>query len=303
MTVAVVGGGRPGGGRPVGPVRRARRGGGPARRRDRPARRTPATTRPRPSCSALARGSGDPLAGRHAPGLRRRSLPAPAARAGPRHHPPGLRGRGVCSRGTTRTTPTRASPAPGCATTCCRSLERELGPGVAAALARTAALFRADADALDQLAATGGRARPPDRPATWTSPCSPRCCPRVRSRVLRAAALAAGCPAGALTAGHVRAVDGLVVDWHGQGRCRPARAVSPPAAPVTGSGSPSLRPATEADRGDRRARGAAGGQGPGEGPADHRGRDPRPDRRAGPRRSTRTTPGRTCCSSASSRAP
>ena len=54
--------------------------------------------------------------------------------------------------------------------------------------------------------------------------------PALRSRVLRAAALAAGCPAGALTAGHVRAVDGLVVDWHGQagvdlpGRChRPPR--------------------------------------------------------------------------------
>jgi tRNA(Ile)-lysidine synthase len=40
--------------------------------------------------------------------------------------------------------------------------------------------------------------------------------PAVRSRVLRGAALAAGCAPTALTAGHVRAVDALVTDWHGQ---------------------------------------------------------------------------------------
>ncbi len=38
----------------------------------------------------------------------------------------------------------------------------------------------------------------------------------VRARVLRAAALAAGCPAGGLGAAHVEAVDALVVAWRGQ---------------------------------------------------------------------------------------
>jgi tRNA(Ile)-lysidine synthase len=34
--------------------------------------------------------------------------------------------------------------------------------------------------------------------------------------VLRSAALAAGCPAGALTAAHVSRIAELVTDWHGQ---------------------------------------------------------------------------------------
>ena len=38
----------------------------------------------------------------------------------------------------------------------------------------------------------------------------------VRTRVLRSAALAAGCPAGALTAAHVARIEELVTDWHGQ---------------------------------------------------------------------------------------
>jgi tRNA(Ile)-lysidine synthase len=38
----------------------------------------------------------------------------------------------------------------------------------------------------------------------------------VRSRVLRQAALAAGCPGGSLAAGHVAALDALVTGWHGQ---------------------------------------------------------------------------------------
>jgi tRNA(Ile)-lysidine synthase len=39
----------------------------------------------------------------------------------------------------------------------------------------------------------------------------------VRRRVLRRAAIAAGAPAGRLTAGHVDALERLVVDWRGQG--------------------------------------------------------------------------------------
>jgi hypoxanthine phosphoribosyltransferase len=38
----------------------------------------------------------------------------------------------------------------------------------------------------------------------------------LRTRVLRSAALEAGCPAGALTATHVARIEELVTDWHGQ---------------------------------------------------------------------------------------
>lgn len=92
------------------------------------------------------------------------------------------------------------------------ALEKALGPGVAAALARTAALLRADADALDALAvatdctADGGLdcARLAAQPAA------------IRTRILRSAAVAAGCPAGALGAGHVEALDALITGWRGQ---------------------------------------------------------------------------------------
>jgi tRNA(Ile)-lysidine synthase len=40
--------------------------------------------------------------------------------------------------------------------------------------------------------------------------------PAIRSRVLRQAALTAGCPAGSLAAGHIAALDALVTGWHGQ---------------------------------------------------------------------------------------
>ncbi|MGH3495059.1 MAG: TilS substrate-binding domain-containing protein, partial [Sciscionella sp.] len=40
--------------------------------------------------------------------------------------------------------------------------------------------------------------------------------PALRTRVLRAAAIAAGCPPGELTAGHVLALDALITVWHGQ---------------------------------------------------------------------------------------
>jgi tRNA(Ile)-lysidine synthase len=89
------------------------------------------------------------------------------------------------------------------------ALERELGPGVAEALARSAALLRDDADALDRWAATV--TDPGDAVGLAALPGA------VRSRVLRTAAIAAGAPAGALSAEHVRAIDRLVTDWHGQG--------------------------------------------------------------------------------------
>ena len=79
-------------------------------------------------------------------------------------------------------------------------LEDVLGPGAAAALARTAGC-----------------------PATRTltsRPCGVRASssnPAVRRRSLRAAALESGVPAGALTRAHVLMLDALVIGYHGQG--------------------------------------------------------------------------------------
>lgn len=99
------------------------------------------------------------------------------------------------------------------------TLEQQLGPGVAEALARTADLAAADADALDALAAELGADAGLDAGATVRLAIpvlgpAPRA---LRRRVLRRAAVAAGSPAGELFAVHVEALDALVVDWHGQG--------------------------------------------------------------------------------------
>ena len=90
-------------------------------------------------------------------------------------------------------------------------LEQVLGPGAAEALARTAALLRADADALDELAAAAAE-RLADLPATDLAALPAA----IRQRVLRRAALAAGCPASALTQRHVQSLDELVTRWRGQ---------------------------------------------------------------------------------------
>jgi tRNA(Ile)-lysidine synthase len=124
------------------------------------------------------------------------------------------------------------------------ALEEALGPGVAAALARSAAQLSADCEALDALAAAEmWRIQPGDRPggeggaggAGQLERAAPRLgdgaglvvsvvdieglaelATAVRSRVLRQAALAAGCPAGSLAARHIAALDALVTGWHGQ---------------------------------------------------------------------------------------
>jgi tRNA(Ile)-lysidine synthase len=114
-------------------------------------------------------------------------------------------------------------------------LERELGPGVTEALARSADLLRADADFLDYLAQSaseriaggggdiaggGGEGSPRGStasagPGLAIEELAALPAP-IRSRVLRNAAIAAGCPPGALNAGHVAALDALVTGWHGQ---------------------------------------------------------------------------------------
>ncbi|WP_431868591.1 tRNA lysidine(34) synthetase TilS [Nocardiopsis eucommiae] len=94
------------------------------------------------------------------------------------------------------------------------ALEAALGPGIAAALARTATLLRADADTLDALAdALHERAR--EGTGLAVAPLE-GAEPSLRSRVLRRAALESGCPASALNARHVRELDRLVTEWRGQ---------------------------------------------------------------------------------------
>ncbi|AKT51169.1 tRNA lysidine(34) synthetase TilS [Arsenicicoccus sp. oral taxon 190] len=109
------------------------------------------------------------------------------------------------------------------------SLDEALGPGIRDALARTADQLRADAEALDDLAAAwlATHQRADGLPAALLAgePAA------VRTRVLHRAALAAGVPAGALTAVHVGALDALLTRWRGQGP------VSLP-GPVTASRTP-----------------------------------------------------------------
>jgi tRNA(Ile)-lysidine synthase len=91
------------------------------------------------------------------------------------------------------------------------ALEAALGPGVAEALARTADQLRADAEVLENISSERARGDSPlSASALAGMPGA------VRSRVLRAAAVAAGCPAGALTAGHVARLEELITGWRGQ---------------------------------------------------------------------------------------
>jgi tRNA(Ile)-lysidine synthase len=89
-------------------------------------------------------------------------------------------------------------------------LERELGPGVAAALARTASMARADSEALDDLAETWLADHDLEVAALAALPDA------VRRRVLHRAMLAAGAPSAEVAHEHVLAVDELVTSWRGQ---------------------------------------------------------------------------------------
>jgi tRNA(Ile)-lysidine synthase len=119
-------------------------------------------------------------------------------------------------------------------------LDDVLGPGVVDALARTGELARRDADALDAWAhqvyddiTTGPSSSRPgtvraDSSATRGSSVDASSKPSldidalddlpiaVQCRVVRTAAIEAGCPQQELTAGHVDAVLRLVDAWHGQ---------------------------------------------------------------------------------------
>ncbi|TFB98870.1 MULTISPECIES: tRNA lysidine(34) synthetase TilS [unclassified Cryobacterium] len=108
------------------------------------------------------------------------------------------------------------------------ALERELGPGVAEALARTADLLREDAAALDERAAelaggsfeivAGGIRVPVEVLAEQPVALRNRLIRLAAARtVLRAAGAGAGTVVMALPRGATLAVGRLVTDWHGQG--------------------------------------------------------------------------------------
>ena len=112
------------------------------------------------------------------------------------------------------------------------ALEAALGPGVAEALARTADQLRDDAEVLEKIVCDERSVGSSDRDIPAVAADVPAGAPpaansmstvslaglpgAVRSRLLRSAALAAGCPAGALTSAHVTRVEELVTNWHGQ---------------------------------------------------------------------------------------
>ncbi|MBC9732909.1 tRNA lysidine(34) synthetase TilS [Nocardioides marmotae] len=94
-------------------------------------------------------------------------------------------------------------------------LEDQLGPGVAATLARTADQVRHDVDHLDDLAeARHAALAGPDGSLPVDALLADH--PAIRHRVLRLAALAAGAPASELFHEHVLGLDALVTSWHGQ---------------------------------------------------------------------------------------
>jgi tRNA(Ile)-lysidine synthase len=95
------------------------------------------------------------------------------------------------------------------------ALEAALGPGVTEALARSASQLRDDAEVLDGLAAReADLVRDVD--GGWRADALAALPAAIRTRVLRRAAIAGGCPPGALTARHIDALDDLVTAWHGQ---------------------------------------------------------------------------------------
>ena len=92
------------------------------------------------------------------------------------------------------------------------AMERDLGPGITAALARTSRILREDADALDQLAEEFLQSEDPYSVDSLAS--LPKA---VRVRALRAMIYAAGAPQGSLSADHIAPIEALITAWHGQG--------------------------------------------------------------------------------------
>jgi tRNA(Ile)-lysidine synthase len=98
------------------------------------------------------------------------------------------------------------------------ALESQLGPGIAAALARTAELLQADDEALETWAADV-RAKAQvaiDDTTALDVDVLVQVPVAVRRRVVRAVLIDLGVPSGSLRAGHLADVDALVSRWTGQ---------------------------------------------------------------------------------------
>lgn len=93
-------------------------------------------------------------------------------------------------------------------------LEEKIGPGIAAALARSAALLRDDADALDGWAMREFEKLDPSSMDIAALTLLPRA---VRTRVIRAAIYAKGAPQGSISLEHINPIEALVTSWSGQG--------------------------------------------------------------------------------------
>ena len=93
-------------------------------------------------------------------------------------------------------------------------MEEKIGPGIAAALSRSAAILRDDADALDDIAAREIESIDLSNLDCDHLAALPRA---IRTRVIRSAIYAAGAPTGSISWDHVTAVEALITSWHGQG--------------------------------------------------------------------------------------
>lgn len=91
-----------------------------------------------------------------------------------------------------------------------------LGPDVVSGLARSARMLGDDAEALEALARESA-ASLVDAEETLDMAGLAALPRALRTRIIRDAAIAAGCPAGSLTSAHIDRVEALVTDWHGQG--------------------------------------------------------------------------------------
>ncbi len=93
-------------------------------------------------------------------------------------------------------------------------MEEKIGPGISAALSRSASLLRDDADALDSIAdAAISHLDLTDLDCESLGELSRA----IRTRIIRTALYAAGAPSGSITWDHVAAVEALITHWHGQG--------------------------------------------------------------------------------------
>lgn len=92
--------------------------------------------------------------------------------------------------------------------------EDEVGPAVVASLSRSAHLLRVDADTLDTLADAAYERLGPLPWDVATVQAHPE---GIRTRLLRRMAHEGGSTGGSLSSTHLRAVDDLVMRWHGQG--------------------------------------------------------------------------------------